>query len=328
MNEEISFTFDGKIAAQNKMDFYESARFQYSASRLLVKLDNFRKNGSFPKKITYKNTPDILILPTRRGSYGIDIIAPLVATVGPMVIEAPISAMLSYVIDRVFKSADDDTIREVLATQRELIQTFDRAIAGRDNTIDRTLDMLREHVEQERELNSEVRRLQDRIIADQDRRIQLAEHRMAFRQIDQEQEAELITMAAPLLKEMNVPLRRSASKVDIQRRSGDRTRNILAADKAMADAVETAVLDRRLTTIDINVVQFNKQSGWGKFENEEWEGLPTFSIPGDWLDDIKETVVNSMKEDVVEVDCYFVRSAAGVPQRIIIVDIRDIEEEI
>lgn len=311
MNEDISFTFDGKIASGNKMDFYELARFQYSASRLLVKLDNFRINGYFPKKITYKNSSEILILPTRRGSYGVDIIAPIAAVVGPMLIEAPISALLSYVIDRVFKSADDDTIREVLATQRELAETFDRIVAGRDDTIDRTLDMLQDHVENERELNQDIRRLQERIIADQDRRLQLAEHRNAFRQIDQDQEAELITMAAPLLKEMNVPLRRSSSTVDIQRRSGAQTRKILAADKSMADAVETAVVDRRVSTIDINVVQFNKQSGWGKFENDEWEGHPTFSIPGDWLDDIKQTVVNSMNEDMVEVDCYFVRSAAG-----------------
>lgn len=326
MDEQISFTFDGKLAAQNRMDFYEVARFQYSASRLLVKLDKFRNDGKFPKKITYRNESTIIIKPPRIGSYGLDIMAPVFTTVGPMLIEAPISALLSYVVDRIFRSADDDTIREALATQRGMAEAFDRAIAGRDNTIDRTLDLIQERLEHEDELNATVRQLHERIIADQDRRLQLAEYRGALRRIDQDQEAELVTMAAPLLKEMNVPLRRSSSKLNIQTTLDGRRFHIISADKSMADAVDLAILDRFTTRIDVNIVQFNKQSGWGKFENPEWEGLPTFSVPGDLLDDIKETVVNSMNVDLVTVECFFVRSPAGIPQRIIITNLWDIDE--
>lgn len=326
MSEKITFLFDGKIASQHAMDFYESARFQYAAARLMVKLDNFRTNGTFPKKITYKNAPDILILPTKKGSYGIEVVAPIISTIGPMLLEVPISAMLSYVIDRVFKSADDDTIRAALATQREVVEVFDRAIAGRDDTISRTLELLQNRIDRDDHLNDTIRELQERIIADQDRRLQLSEFKNEFKKIDGEQEADLITMSAPLLKEMNVPLRRSASKLHISATDGEESGAILSADKSMADAVELSSLDRHITKIDINIVQFNKQSGWGKFENYEWEGTPTFSVPGDILDNIKQTIVNAMNEDMVEVDCYFVRSAAGVPQRIILTDVREIDE--
>jgi len=71
MNEEIAFTFDGKIASQHRMDFYEAARFQYSASRLLVKLDYFRKNGEFPKKITYKIIQIFSFFHQRREALGL-----------------------------------------------------------------------------------------------------------------------------------------------------------------------------------------------------------------------------------------------------------------
>lgn len=326
MDESLEFVFDGQLAAQNQMDFYEAARFQYAAARLLVKLDNFRRNGDFPKKITYKNTPNINVLPSRPGSFGIDIFAPFVAVAAPMLVEVPLSSMLSYVIDRVFRSADDDVIREALATQRDLIETFDNAIAGRDRTIDRTLDLLQNKIEREEFLTDQVISLQDRIIADQQRRIELAEYGPQLRGITEEREADLITMSAPLLKEMNVPLRRSAKKVSIRSVKNGERRNILSADKAMADAVELAIVDRHVTTIDINVVQFNKQSGWGKFENVEWDGLSPFSVPGDLLEYIRETVVNAMNKQLVEVDCFFVRSPSGQQQRIIVTDIRDIEE--
>jgi hypothetical protein len=326
MTEKITFTFDGKIASEQKMDFYESARFQYAAARLMVKLDNFRRTGEFPKKITYKNTPDLLLLPFRAGSFGLDVIAPALAVVGPLLIEVPISAMLSYVIDRVFKSADDDTIRQALATQRELVETFDRAIAGRDDSIDRTLELLADRIERDDLLSEQSRALYERIIADQQRRLELAEYRPEFRRINDDQEAGLITMSAPLLKEMNVPLRRSANRVTIRStKDGDR-RDILRADKEMADAVELAVVDRHVTTIDLNIIQFNKQSGWGRFQNDEWDGNPPFSVPGDLLQDIRETVVNAMKLELVEVDCFFVRSPAGIPQRVIVTDIREIDE--
>lgn len=189
MDETISFIFDGKIAAGNRMDFYESARFQYSASRLMVKLDNFRKSGTFPKKITYKNTPEILLLPSRSGSYWLEVVAPIASLFGPMLIEVPISAMFSYVVDRIFKSTDDDTIRSILSNQRELLDSYDHAISGRDNTIDRTLEMLQNRIDRDDYLNDEVRKLHERIISYQDRRLQLSEYRSEFRKINSDQEA-------------------------------------------------------------------------------------------------------------------------------------------
>ena len=326
MTEKISFFFEGQLAAQNRMDFYEASRFQYAAARLLVKLANFRENGQFPSKISYKNSPPIEILPYRPGSFGLDIIAPALAILGPIFLEVPLSTLFSYVVDRVFKPADDEAILSSLEGQRELVETFRQNIEGRDEVQQRTLDLLAERIERGDELTDQLIAIQNRIIADQQRKIELSEYRGQLRRIDEESEADLLTMSAPLLKEMNVPLRRSARKVDVISTKGDERRRILSADKAMADAVDLAIVDKFITTLDINVVQFNKHSGWGKFENVEWEGLAPFSVPGDILDDMKQTVVIAMNRNLVEVDCFIVRSVSGIPQRIIITDVRDIDE--
>lgn len=308
------------------MDFYESSRFQYAASRLLVKLDNFRRSGTFPKKITYKNTPDIVILPPQRGSYGLEVIGPTLAAAGPLLYELPLGYLFSYVVDRIFRSGDEDDIRTALGHSDRLLDTFNMTIAGRDETIENTLDLLRQQIDENRELQDRERQLFERLLADQQRKDALLQEADILRSIPEEQEAELVTMAAPLLREMNVPLRRSASRVTISAAVNDNQFQILSADKEMADAVDTENVDRHLTTIDIDVVQFNKESGWGKFENEDWEGRPSFSIPGEELQNMRQTVVNAMHKDMVEADCYFVRSKAGIPQRIIISDMRDIDE--
>ena len=327
MAERIDFLFDGKIAADQKMDFYESARFQYSASRLLVKLDNFRRTGTFPKKISYKNTPEILILPLREGSFGIEILIPLAAAAVPLIYEVPISYLFSYVADRIFKSGDGESIARTLAERDgRHFEVFQQTIEGRDDTIERTLGLLQEQIGQNANLHEDIKQLYERLLADQQRRGVLRNEAETLRRIPKDSEAELLTMAAPLLKEMNVPLRRSASKLNISAVANGNEFNILNANKKMADAVDTEIVDDHLTTIDIDVVQLDKESGWGKFRNDVWDGRASFSIPGDVLDDLKQEAVDAMHQDMVEVDCVFVRSTAGIPQRIIVSDIREIDE--
>ena len=326
MVEHLKFVFDGKLAAQNAMDFYEASRFQYAASRLLVKLDNFRTTGTFPKNITYKNAADIRILPPYRGSYGMEVIGPALAAAAPLVYELPLGYLFSYVVDRIFRSGNDDDIRAALAHNDRLLETFNRNVAERDDTVRRTLDLLRDQMEDNREQQERERQLFERLLADQQRKEALQRESDILRRISDEEEAELVTMAAPLLKQMNVPLRRSARTLTISAATNDNNFLVLSANKEMADAVDTEIVDRRLTRIDINVVQFNKESGWGKFENDDWEGRPSFYVPGEALENMRQTVVNAMHKDLVEADCYFVRSKAGIPRSIIISDMRDIDE--
>ena len=128
MTERISFIFDGQLAAQHRMDFYEVSRFQYAASRLAVKLDRFRKTGSFPRRVTWENKTEIDLDPHRPGSFALDVIAPALASGTQVFLEVPLTALWTYVIERVFKPAQDSDIRSALETQRDLIGVFDRQI--------------------------------------------------------------------------------------------------------------------------------------------------------------------------------------------------------
>jgi hypothetical protein len=239
--------------------------------------------------------------------------------------EVPISVLFSYVIERVFKPAGDDAVRDALATQRRLIDAYEANIEGRDDTITRTLDMLRDEIDHGRDLNQQNQDLLGRLNAETERRAYLQGQRDILRRFSAEQDAELVTMAAPLLKEMNVPLRESARRVSVRRSEGGETTQLLHATKQMADEVDVAIVDRNITTIDIDVIQYNKENGWGKFRNTEWEGLPSFNIPAEINPDIRDDMVAAMNQQLVEVDCYFVRSVAGVPLRIILIDVRAID---
>ncbi|TFI56362.1 hypothetical protein E2493_20565 [Sphingomonas parva] len=320
MEDVISFVFSGKLAHNNEMDFYEAARFQYAASRLTVKLDKFRRTGEFPKKVTRQNNTAINLRPYRPGSFGIDIIGPALATLPPLLYELPITSLWTYVIERVFKPAESDTIKQALQTQADLIRVFDASIASSDRQATMTLQMLERQIAQEREVNEEVRELYERLLAETQRRSYLEAHQEVLNKITPEQDAELVTMATPLLKEIAVPLRRSASLASVNISDKYGRRRVLSATRRMADEVETIRIDPQITPVRLDIVQYNKESGWGKFRNPEFDGQTPFSVPADRKENLKSKLTRAMNKDEVFVLAYYVRSVTGKKLRIIITD--------
>ncbi len=326
MVDKVSFVFTGKLADQHEMDFYEAARFQYAVARLSVKLDRFRRTGTFPQKVTRQNNTSINLRRYRDGSFGIDVIAPALATVAPLMLEVPLTALWTYIVERVFKPADQDNIKRALETTTNLAAIFDRRIAASDRQAALTLEVLAHELEANRELNAATRELYERLLAETERRAYLEGQERLLSRITPDQDAELVTMATPLLKEIAVPLRRSASLASINIRDRYGRRRILSATRAMADEVESIRIDPTITPLLIDVVQYNKESGWGKFRNIEFESLASFSVPADRKETLKRKLTRAMNEEEVYVQAYYVRSAAGKKIRIIIVDFLDIDE--
>lgn len=321
MEDELLFHFSGKLADENKMDFYESARFQYAAARLSVKLDRYRRYGNFPSKVTRASNTGIDLAVFKKGSFDIEILAPLLTTVGPMFIEVPLSALWTYVVERVFKPADSDNIREALRTQDRLIDAFESSIAGSETTAQQTLALLEQQIAQGQLLTEDNKNLRERLVAEVERRAYLQGMRDQLARISPEDDAQLVTMAAPLLKEVSVPLRRSATLATLHVGGATGKRTILAADRAMASSVELSKIDPNISTIRINLIQYNKENGWGKFRNREFNGLASFSISADRKENLQPLILKYMGEPEVMVSAYFVRSLSGVNQRLIIVGI-------
>lgn len=309
------------------MDFYESSRFQYAAARLSVKLDRFRKTGSFPSKVTRTNNSGIDLAPFERGSFGIEIFAPILAAAAPVFLEVPLTALWTYVVERVFKPAEDDVMRLALETQGRLIDAYEAQIAGRENTAQATLGLLSAELDENRGLSEENAELRERLLAEVERRAYLQGMRDQLARITPEQDANLVTMAAPLLKELAVPLRRSAAQATISISDGRKFRPILSANKAMADEVELSEIDPNITPIRIDIIQYNKENGWGKFRNAEFNGLASFSVSADRKDELQPRILESMNEPYVFVQAYYVRSLSGIKQRIIIVGFVEVDNE-
>ena len=329
MAERITFHFEGAQADDHRMNFYEAARFQYDAARLLVKLAQFRANGKFFDKISNKSNHNVQLIAQKGGSFNYNVeesepakdsflniaLSDLVAYVAERVIEKIDEAALAKVVlpaleydeDEYDYDYDDD--EEKVADGLELADVDDMAealLAGDKLTAS---------------LSPESSKIIKRRVAEVYRERRLAAAAKAIAKISEDQSQKLVAMAAPLIVGMGIALRKSASTLEITTQKRGPVKSVLFLDKKMAREIETAIVDRTITPILGDIAQFNKENGWGKLRIENGAKMVSFSIPSDVLPSIRQTIIDKMKKDLVFFKAYFVRDRAKKVKRLIIVDI-------
>lgn len=319
MAERLTFHFEGALADEHKMNFYESARFQYAAARLMVKLAQFRRKGKFVEKISARSNVGIQLVSQADGSFNINI-EDADQPDEKDYIKVPISDLIAYVSERIVEKLDADVIGEALAEAGILDASsdFDDRIEDIDEAITEYLD----GVDLLGPLDREIKELIKRRVAEAQRERVMIENQDTIAKIDSESGQKLIAMAAPLLSEMaKTALRRSADTFEITSSSDGATKSILFLDRKMAHEIETAVVDKEITPLLGDVIQFNKDNGWGKVKIEEGTKILSFSIPYDKLASMKQSLIDQMKKDLVYLQTYYVRDQAREVKRLIVVGI-------
>ena len=114
----MTFHFEGALADKHRMNFYESARFQYAAARLLVKLAQFRSGGRFVKNITNASNLNIQLLTQADGSFNVNVEDPGQVASESKFIEVSLADLLAYVSERVIeKIADSPLLTQTTALE-------------------------------------------------------------------------------------------------------------------------------------------------------------------------------------------------------------------
>lgn len=321
MPEILTFHFEGGLADSHRMNFYESARFQYAAARLMVKLSQFRQQGRFVQKITSSSNSNIQLISQEDGSFNINVETSDQNETGESFIKISIADLIAYVSERIIEKIDDAALAEMAIRHRDTLrdsETVDKEPAA-------LLDGLVEAVMDGKKLTSslplQVQDLLKRRVAEVYREQRLTNSQGAIARIDVARSQKLIAMSAPLISEMATALRKSANILEVTSSVGGNNRSILFLDQKMAQEIETAIVDQDITPILGDITQFNKDNGWGKLKIENGSKTLSFSIPSDILGLMKQTLIENMKRDLVYLQTYFVRDRSGEVIRLIAVGI-------
>lgn len=137
-------------------------------------------------------------------------------------------------------------------------------------------------------------------------------------------------MAAPLLKDMGVALRNSASTLQISTNDNERVRQVVFLNRRMASDIDTSVVDDQSALILVRIIQYNIDTGWGKLRSREYEGLLSFNVPGDRRADVQGALIEAMERAGNRLDtyieCLFVRTNSGIIKQAIIISVRDMDD--
>ncbi|WP_327209526.1 hypothetical protein [Rhizobium leguminosarum] len=110
MPETLTFHFEGALADSHRMNFYESARFQYAAARLMVKLAQFRQGGKFVQKITTSSNFNIQLASQSDGSFNINVEDPGQDPTEDQFIKISLADLIAYVSERIVEKIDETTL--------------------------------------------------------------------------------------------------------------------------------------------------------------------------------------------------------------------------
>lgn len=321
MSEALTFHFEGALADSHRMNFYECARFQYAAARLMVKLAQFRQQGKFVKKITNSSNFNIELVSQSDGSFNINIEDHGHAATEDPFIEISLADLIAYVSERIIEKVDEETLSNVAISNRGRQSVRDIADEDPAAGLDKLVQAAMDNRALTADLPGEVQDLVKRRVAELYRERRLTVSQRAISRIDVARSQKLIAMSAPLISEMATALRRSADTLEVTSSVNGQARSVLFLNREMAQEIETAAVDEDITPILGDITQFNKDNGWGKLKIENGAKTLSFSIPYDLLPTMKQKLIEHMKRDLVYLQAYFVRDPTGEVIRLIAVGI-------
>jgi len=315
MPENLTFHFEGALADEHRMNFYESARFQYAAARLLVKLSQFRNLGRFKQKISNKSNYDIRLVSQSDGSFNINVEDPGKGKSDDDFMDVSLGDLVAYVSERVIEKIDEESLKKAGLISRRT--DADQA----QSQVDQIAESIRSGKTELEEVSIEIRDVIRRRLAELSREERMNYNSESIKKIDFARSQKLIAMSAPLISEMATALRRSADSLEVSYSVSGSSKPVLFLDQNMAAEIETSTVDEEITALLCDVIQFNKDNGWGKVKIENGTMTVNFSIPYDVLRRIKQTLIDTMKKDQVYLQTYFVRDRAGHVIRLIVAGI-------
>ena len=75
--EKFSVVYDGGLASEGQLHFYEYGRAAYAVAGLVATVEHFRRTGHVASRISSRSYVDVIINAPERGSFPIDILIPL-----------------------------------------------------------------------------------------------------------------------------------------------------------------------------------------------------------------------------------------------------------
>lgn len=285
---ELSVVYEGGLATEGQLDFYEYSRAAYGFSRLISTIEVYRRTGRVPQKITRQMKVDLIIRAPEKGSFPIDILAPIIAASGDIksiLSYVPLNVLLKFLLqtvktllpqsrDRIIALAELELERDKQRTaqseqETERIVEIRKIVESGNATTQAALDLLDRQLQKPdtalSNLNENVASLsslREELSEILDRNTELADHSSSLERIPDRHLAELTKKIRPQIAELGVPLGRSAKVVSIT--EGRKRAPVAIFDQRRIADIQSRELDEFEENIFIRVIYYDRDGGYGR----------------------------------------------------------------
>lgn len=325
MSDVIEISYDGGLAASGQLHFYEYSRASYGFARLLSTAEHFRRTGFVAQKINKRNYVDLVIVAPREGSFVTEVVVPALADPAMKLAAIPIKALVAYIFQLLSPRSKktDETLIELAKIR--LAEEKERTSQSREET--KRFDALRKTVETEtvttrqaldlvkyalKTTNRAVDRLQPNknvyedmareIAAEAAREKEIKAVESHLEKLDPKAVARLTSRVRPMVKEMGLPLRKSADNFTIGGAAND-DQPLAYFDDARVKAIESKTTLEDPFVVDCRIKGYDRDAAVGKLKSEEFPRALTFIVPPDRKLELQPKILAAMRDDVDTVNC-------------------------
>lgn len=340
--DDITFTFEGRIADEHEMNFYEVTRFQYAAARLIYKLEYYRQTGHVLDRVTRRINTDIRVGTAQAGSWELSVLLDKIPILEGASLKVPLGKLFSYILKRSKPKAKGRVLAYEIAKLKLLeerertkqseqetlrVQTFAHISKSQNATTQQALKILENITyEQAKEIadNSETLEIEDKreykfiideLMADLALEEDIEEYLPQLEAIPSETEARLIKMFQQSATELAVPLRNSADYFSIKSGTDKKTTSLF--NRESLENISTEHEDDLPTSLIGSIKAYDKETGWGKFRNNEQFPKPIpFFIPQSVKKEQLKEITEAMSKYEIEASFYIIRDVSGSPTKL------------
>lgn len=323
----LTFRFDGGDAEDHQLDIYDAARFQYGAARFIYTLEVLRQKGKVPKRIVRDSIKaDYRIGAAEPRCFLQSILSVAAPIIADSYIKVSIEQMIAFAFEKMFPQALNDKKAAELAVQLSEQETKRWQIMLEKDRITseerRDLFQLMRDLVANRNVSDERKADINKVISGEEasaaRQALIKGSEEEFGKISYENVQELIAVCRNQMKEMGLPLKRSADTLTVIA-GGDAVAPVPVKTMDLADLVylEGNKKDENTTDLMGTIKSWDKETGWGKWRVADAAQPIAFLVRARDRDLVKDHVLDKMKEKQLWVRFYVVRDPHKVPRYLV-----------
>lgn len=348
----LSLVYEGGMADQGELDFYEYSRAAYGFSRLVSTAEVYRRTGRIPQKITRQMGVDLVISASEKGSFPVDIIAQVIADAGAysgLLSKLPLGVLIKVLIqsvktllpsseDRIFALAQLELERDRQKTaqskeETKRISDIRKIVESGNATTQAALALVQKQLDKPdtalSDLNESVASLtslKGELAEILDREAELAPYAPVLEKIPRRDLAALSKKVRPQIAEIGLPLQRSAKIVKIT--EGKKRSSIAYFDERRIADIQARELDEDEFRIGLRVIYYDRDGGYGKCDifdqiGDENPSLRkvSFSVGRSRKNSLRSVLLEAEDVGVVPADVRYYRDRGGNITSVLVEDV-------